>query len=234
MLRRTAALDWIGAALNLGAVTSLVLGLQWGGNEKAWNSADVIVVCIPSVSHSWKARWLTRTSASFLHPCWLLHSSFGSAIWEIGLWFRWPSSRGASPFTRSAPSRSSTASSTWSSPTCVSSQSRLWGSHWRSSIVYSCVVFQLHRPRTSSADHSIQPSITRQAATILRRRVVWTCSRSCCPSSSRLWCLDNSSVCVMFSVGAGRLIDFIDKQVATAATGRTLSADRWLAPSALD
>lgn len=52
MLRRTAALDWIGAALNLGAVTSLVLGLQWGGNEKAWNSADVIVVCIPSVSHS--------------------------------------------------------------------------------------------------------------------------------------------------------------------------------------
>lgn len=52
MLRRTAALDWIGAALNLGAVTSLVLGLQWGGNEKAWNGADVIVVCIPSVSHS--------------------------------------------------------------------------------------------------------------------------------------------------------------------------------------
>lgn len=49
MLRRTAALDWIGAALSLGAVTSLLLGLQWGGNEKAWNGADVIVVCIPRV-----------------------------------------------------------------------------------------------------------------------------------------------------------------------------------------
>lgn len=46
MLRRTAALDWIGAALNLGAVTSLVLGLQWGGNEKAWNGADVIVCLV--------------------------------------------------------------------------------------------------------------------------------------------------------------------------------------------
>jgi hypothetical protein len=50
MLRRTVSLDWIGAALNLGAVTSLALGLQWGGNEKPWNGADVIVVCIPSVS----------------------------------------------------------------------------------------------------------------------------------------------------------------------------------------
>ncbi|OQE30844.1 hypothetical protein PENFLA_c002G07449 [Penicillium flavigenum] len=46
MLWRTAALDWIGAILSLGAVTSLVLGLQWGGNEKAWRSADVIACLV--------------------------------------------------------------------------------------------------------------------------------------------------------------------------------------------
>ncbi|KAL2827793.1 major facilitator superfamily domain-containing protein [Aspergillus cavernicola] len=46
ILRRTTSLDWIGAALNLGAVTSLILGLQWGGNEKAWNSAAVIVCLV--------------------------------------------------------------------------------------------------------------------------------------------------------------------------------------------
>ncbi|KAJ6143446.1 Major facilitator superfamily domain general substrate transporter [Penicillium samsonianum] len=46
MLWRTAALDWIGATLSLGAVTSLVLGLQWGGNEKAWNGAEVIVCLV--------------------------------------------------------------------------------------------------------------------------------------------------------------------------------------------
>lgn len=47
MLWCTAVLDWIGAILSLGAVTSLVLGLQWGGNEKAWRSAEVIAVRIP-------------------------------------------------------------------------------------------------------------------------------------------------------------------------------------------
>ncbi|KAJ5455266.1 Major facilitator superfamily domaingeneral substrate transporter [Penicillium sp. IBT 31633x] len=46
MLWRTATLDWIGAALNLGAVTSLILGLQWGGNEKAWNGAEVITCLV--------------------------------------------------------------------------------------------------------------------------------------------------------------------------------------------
>lgn len=46
MLWRTATLDWAGAALSLAAITSLVLGLQWGGNEKTWNSADVIVCLV--------------------------------------------------------------------------------------------------------------------------------------------------------------------------------------------
>lgn len=41
-------LDWTGGILTLGAVTCLVLGLQWGGNEKAWNSAAVIVTLVLS------------------------------------------------------------------------------------------------------------------------------------------------------------------------------------------
>lgn len=77
-------------------------------------------------------------------------------------------------------------------------------------LVYSCVVFQLCNIQIPSADHSIQPSTTRLAATILRQRVAWTCSRSCCPSSSRLWCLDSSSVCVIVSVVTRPLINFID------------------------
>ena len=38
ILRHMAKLDWCGATLTLGAITSLILGLQWGGDEKAWNS----------------------------------------------------------------------------------------------------------------------------------------------------------------------------------------------------
>ncbi|KAJ7650991.1 transporter [Roridomyces roridus] len=36
-------MDFIGAVLIAGAVTSLVLGLQWGGNTKAWGNYAVIV-----------------------------------------------------------------------------------------------------------------------------------------------------------------------------------------------
>lgn len=49
LLQSTTRLDWIGAALSLGAITSLVLGLQWGGSEKAWSSADVIVCLVLSL-----------------------------------------------------------------------------------------------------------------------------------------------------------------------------------------
>lgn len=48
-LRQTLRLDWIGATLVLGAVTCLVLGLQWGGNTKPWSSAAVIVTLVLSV-----------------------------------------------------------------------------------------------------------------------------------------------------------------------------------------
>lgn len=44
MLRKSIRLDWLGMLLTLGGVTSLVLALQWGGNTKPWDSADVIAV----------------------------------------------------------------------------------------------------------------------------------------------------------------------------------------------
>ncbi|BGP56817.1 hypothetical protein JCM8202v2_004448 [Rhodotorula sphaerocarpa] len=42
ILHQTLRMDWVGAALVLGGVTALVLALQWGGNEKPWNSGAVI------------------------------------------------------------------------------------------------------------------------------------------------------------------------------------------------
>lgn len=41
---QTLRMDWVGATVCLGAITSLVLALQWGGNQKPWSSAAVIVV----------------------------------------------------------------------------------------------------------------------------------------------------------------------------------------------
>ncbi|GAA5937593.1 MDR family MFS transporter [Sporobolomyces koalae] len=42
LLMQTVRMDWIGGILSLGGVTSLVLALQWGGNQKPWNSGAVI------------------------------------------------------------------------------------------------------------------------------------------------------------------------------------------------
>lgn len=49
LISQTLRMDWIGAVLVLGSVTCLVLGLQWGGNTKPWNSAAVIVTLVLSV-----------------------------------------------------------------------------------------------------------------------------------------------------------------------------------------
>ncbi|KAJ7735513.1 transporter [Mycena metata] len=43
IMQQVRALDYVGATLVAGAVTSLVLALQWGGNTKAWNDKAVIV-----------------------------------------------------------------------------------------------------------------------------------------------------------------------------------------------
>ncbi|GAA5877202.1 hypothetical protein JCM8547_006297 [Rhodosporidiobolus lusitaniae] len=42
IIRQTLRMDWIGGTLVLGAVTALVLALQWGGNQKPWNDGSVI------------------------------------------------------------------------------------------------------------------------------------------------------------------------------------------------
>ncbi|CAK5278291.1 unnamed protein product [Mycena citricolor] len=43
LLRQTMQMDYFGAILVSGAVTSLVLALQWGGNTKPWGDKDVII-----------------------------------------------------------------------------------------------------------------------------------------------------------------------------------------------
>jgi hypothetical protein len=48
LVRQIGRLDFIGAILVAGAVTNIVLALQWGGNTKAWNDKAVIIVrCCP-------------------------------------------------------------------------------------------------------------------------------------------------------------------------------------------
>ncbi|KAJ7698336.1 major facilitator superfamily domain-containing protein [Mycena rosella] len=43
ILRQVARMDFVGAILVAGAVTTLVLALQWGGNIKPWNDTAVII-----------------------------------------------------------------------------------------------------------------------------------------------------------------------------------------------
>ncbi|KAI5481116.1 Major facilitator transporter-like protein [Pseudohyphozyma bogoriensis] len=46
LTRQILRMDWVGAALVLGSVTSLVLALQWGGNTKPWSSGAVIACLV--------------------------------------------------------------------------------------------------------------------------------------------------------------------------------------------
>ncbi|KAJ7168993.1 major facilitator superfamily domain-containing protein [Mycena filopes] len=43
LLEQVRRLDYVGAVLVAGAVTTLVLALQWGGNTKPWSDKDVII-----------------------------------------------------------------------------------------------------------------------------------------------------------------------------------------------
>jgi MFS family permease len=49
LLRQALWLDFVGATLVAGAVTCLVLALQWGGNTKPWNDRAVIICFVFSV-----------------------------------------------------------------------------------------------------------------------------------------------------------------------------------------
>ncbi|KAJ7767000.1 ABC transporter [Mycena maculata] len=48
IMQQVARIDFVGAVLVAGAVTSLVLALQWGGNTKPWNDKAVIVCFVVS------------------------------------------------------------------------------------------------------------------------------------------------------------------------------------------
>jgi len=37
-----ASVDWVGSALSLGVIVSLLLALQWGGNQYPWDDKAVI------------------------------------------------------------------------------------------------------------------------------------------------------------------------------------------------
>lgn len=44
--QRWMRLDWLGAILNFAAVATLLIALQWGGNEKPWNDPAVIALLV--------------------------------------------------------------------------------------------------------------------------------------------------------------------------------------------
>ncbi|KAG8824381.1 hypothetical protein FRC19_001897 [Serendipita sp. 401] len=48
LLKQWLNLDWIGAILSLGMVTTLILPLQWGGIEREWNDRLVIILFVIS------------------------------------------------------------------------------------------------------------------------------------------------------------------------------------------
>ncbi|KAF8176416.1 transporter [Mycena galopus ATCC 62051] len=43
ILQQTLGLDFVGATLAAGAITCLILALQWGGNTKPWGDKDIII-----------------------------------------------------------------------------------------------------------------------------------------------------------------------------------------------
>ncbi|KAJ6508457.1 major facilitator superfamily domain-containing protein [Mycena sanguinolenta] len=66
IFRQTLRLDYVGATLVAGAITSLELSLQWGGNTKPWNDKAVIICFVVSavlggIYVAWEA-WLGETA----------------------------------------------------------------------------------------------------------------------------------------------------------------------------
>jgi hypothetical protein len=45
-MKQVVRMDFVGAILVAGAVTNIVLALQWGGNTKPWNDKAVIIVSL--------------------------------------------------------------------------------------------------------------------------------------------------------------------------------------------
>ena len=88
-------LDFVGATLIAGTVTSLVLALQWGGNTKPWGDKAVIIVRTPlSLLHLPLPIQNTEAGIRFsvlcFRACLLFRLWFGRDIWGIMLWSRLP------------------------------------------------------------------------------------------------------------------------------------------------
>ncbi|KAF7348376.1 Major facilitator transporter-like protein [Mycena sanguinolenta] len=81
IFRQTLRLDYVGATLVAGAITSLELSLQWGGNTKPWNDKAVIICFVVSAALGgiyvgWEA-WLGETAMT---PTTIFKSG---SIWAI-------------------------------------------------------------------------------------------------------------------------------------------------------
>lgn len=71
ILQKLAKLDWIGNLLFVTSSTIIILGLTWGGDAYAWDSAAVLVPLILGVAlmglfFTYEAKW--AKSESF-HAC---------------------------------------------------------------------------------------------------------------------------------------------------------------------
>ncbi|KZO92741.1 ABC transporter [Calocera viscosa TUFC12733] len=68
-LQRWLSLDWFGALLSISMVVCLILPLQWGGNEKAWNDPAVIsTFCVFGVLLIGFILWQWRMGRRALMP----------------------------------------------------------------------------------------------------------------------------------------------------------------------
>ncbi|KZV79046.1 MFS general substrate transporter, partial [Exidia glandulosa HHB12029] len=101
---RMAKLDWVAVVFSLGATTSLVLALQWGGIEKPWSSADVIAtLCVAAVVACLFVAWEWYKGDSALVPLRLFRNrtligsslascftrmAFFIAVYELPLYFQ--------------------------------------------------------------------------------------------------------------------------------------------------
>lgn len=79
--RRTAQIDWAGAALLIGSVTSCLLALSWGGVEYAWGSPIILGVAGLSALMLGSLIWNERRAADPILPPRL----FGDAVFLRGV-----------------------------------------------------------------------------------------------------------------------------------------------------
>ncbi|KAJ7082360.1 ABC transporter [Mycena belliarum] len=81
IIQQVLRLDFVGATLVAGAITSLSLSLQWGGNTKAWNDTAVIVCFVMAgVLSAMFCAWEMRIGDRAMTPTTIFKSL---SIWAI-------------------------------------------------------------------------------------------------------------------------------------------------------